>query len=232
MKNVLVTGGCGFIGSNLSLALKQEGYNVTIIDDLSSARKDWKTTLSNTDIEVIANCFASDEIVHRIESKQFDIIFHNAAIPRVSYSVENPYITTDVNISKTVRLLEAAVDNVERFIFASSSEVYGEPKKNPITEKSDLNGKSIYAITKIVNEESIKKNKLKNYTILRFFNTIGEGQVGQFVVSKFIKRVKEKKNIIINGNGTQIRGYAHAEDIAKAIKKIIFLKKTYLKTYN
>ena len=110
-------------------------------------------------------------------------------------------INTDAteNISKLCRLFK-----VKRVIYASSSEVYGEPIKNPITENFKLEGKSIYAISKILGEEIIKENcKKNNYTIFRFFNTIGETQVAQFVVSKFIKNLKENKNLIINGNGTK-----------------------------
>ena len=81
-------------------------------------------------------------------------------------------------------------------------------------------------------EEIIKENCKNNYTIFRFFNTIGETQVAQFVVSKFIKKLKENKNLIINGNGNQVRGYAHAEDIAIGIRDSLHNKKTFNNIYN
>ena len=105
--------------------------------------------------------------------------------------------------------------------------------KTQLTENFKLEGKSIYAISKILGEEIIKENcKKNNYTIFRFFNTIGETQVAQFVVSKFIKNLKENKNLIINGNGNQVRGYAHAEDIAIGIRDALHNKKTFNNIYN
>ena len=156
MKSALVTGGCGFIGSNLSLALEKEGYKVVIVDDLSSARKDWQEVFDKSKIEIISNCFASDEVIHRIEAKEFDIIFHNAAVPRVSYSVENPFETTDININRTVKLLEASVGHVDRFVFASSSSVYGGADILPTSVLHPKDPKSPYAWQKSAIEDLIK----------------------------------------------------------------------------
>ena len=120
-----VTGGCGFIGSNLAIALKTKGYKVTIVDNLVSARDDIDDFMKNNkDIEVIPACFASDMFLNRVKNGEFDYVFHNAAVPRVSYSVENPSLTTEINIAKTVKLMEACTGKIKRFIFASSSSVY------------------------------------------------------------------------------------------------------------
>ena len=108
---------------------------------------------------------------------------------------------------------------VKKIVFASSSEVYGEPQSNPITEQTVTQGKTVYAITKLAGEELCKayfqKYALK-YTILRYFNCYGSHQTAQFVITKFIKSVINNKPPVINGDGKQIRSYTHVTDTAKA----------------
>ena len=112
---MLVTGGCGFIGSNLAAKLLSLGHNVTIVDNLAGPRDDYHEFLkSHEGINFVEGCFAGEEIVNKIKAKEFDYVFHNAAIPRVSYSVENPYETTEVNVGRTTKLLEACSGNVKR----------------------------------------------------------------------------------------------------------------------
>ena len=131
MTKVLVTGGLGFIGSNLVKKLTGLKVDVVSIDNLSSNRPDYQDLIDGISAEFLIDCFSSDKILSRIKNQEFDYIFHLAAIPRVGFSVENPYLTTDVNILKTVKLLEACVGNVKRFIFSSSSSVYGGADELP-----------------------------------------------------------------------------------------------------
>ena len=223
MKNVLVTGGCGFIGSNLAIALKSEGYNVTIVDDLSSSRKDWKSVFTESDIEIVANCFASDEIIHRIEDNEFDIIFHNAAIPRVSYSVEHPFETTDVNIGKTVKLLESSKDNIERFIFASSSSVYGGADILPTSVLHPKDPQSPYAWQKSSIEDLIKIfTNLYDFdaVCLRYFNVFGPGQFGgsaySTAVSAWCHAIKNGDTLRSDGTGEQTRDMCYVDNVVSA----------------
>ena len=223
MKNALVTGGCGFIGSNLSLALKKEGYKVVIVDDLSSARKDWKTALEGSDIEVVESCFADSEILSRIESKEFDVVFHNAAIPRVSYSVENPGITTDTNINKSVKLLEASVNNIKRFVFASSSSVYGGADVLPTSVTHPKDPKSPYAWQKSAIEDLIKIFvSLYDFdaVCLRYFNVFGPGQFGgsaySTAVSAWCHAIKNGKDLRSDGTGEQTRDMCYVDNVVLA----------------
>ena len=175
----LVTGGAGFIGSNLSKELSKE-YNVTIVDDLSSSRLDFYTFLkSMPEVNFINRCFSDDATLEKIRKKQFFCVFHVAAIPRVSYSVENPSLTTDVNILKTVKLMEACIGNIQRFVFSSSSSVYGDHPGLPKVEDKTGNVLSPYAATKAIDE--IYGNVFtKCYGMecigLRYFNVFGPRQ--------------------------------------------------------
>jgi UDP-glucose 4-epimerase len=112
--SVLVTGGLGFIGSNLIESLLQEDHKITCVDNHSSARADaYQFVKKHEDrVSFWHECFSHEKILNKIHNKEFDVVFHIAAVPRVSYSVENPYKTTNVNIDKTVKLLEACRGNV------------------------------------------------------------------------------------------------------------------------
>ena len=127
-----------------------------------------------------------------------------------------------VNAQGTQNVLNACkINNINRLIFSSSSEVYGEQIQRRIKESHPLLGKNIYAKSKIFSEKIIKlfkkKNKKFNYCNLRLFNTYGVGQVAKFFISKACYNVKNDKNIIINGDGNQIRGYCYASDTAHYI---------------
>ena len=139
-RKCLVTGGCGFIGSNLVHRLVKEGWDVDIVDDMSNGHlellegisfrvipldlfKEFKKSnidLSKNNAIVMEGDFSHPVVLEKILNKEYNIIFHQAAIPRVSYSVENPSETTSVNISNTVSLFEAAIDCVDRIVWASS----------------------------------------------------------------------------------------------------------------
>ena len=115
MKNVLITGGLGFIGSNLSNKLLSLGYNVTIVDNMSSSRPDASDFIKNRpEITAITSCFSDEVVLDEIKKGKFDTVFHVAAIPRVSYSVENPFETTDnnVNIVSTTKFGPSLIQNV------------------------------------------------------------------------------------------------------------------------
>ena len=142
----------------------------------------------------------------------------------------------EINIDGTKNVLNAcSLNNDKKIIFASSSEVYGEPLLNPVSEQEITKGKTVYAITKLAGEELMKAyhDEFKiSYTILRYFNTYGPHQVSQFVIPKFIKMVRENKAPVIYGNGTQERSYNFSADSAEATIKSLYSKKTNSKVLN
>ena len=137
----------------------------------------------------------------------------------------------EINIDGTKNVLEASVSyGVKKIIFASSSEVYGEPIKNPISENDITQGKTVYATSKIAGEELVKAFYEEfgtfNYSILRYFNTYGPNQVAQFVIPKFIRNVMNNQAPEIYGDGTQLRGYTFSKDTATATVDTLLTNKT------
>lgn len=222
MKKVLVTGGLGFIGSNLTEELIKT-CRVTIVDNLSSSRPDWKEVIDKN-VEVVKNCYGSDEIYKRVESGEFDVIFHLAAIPRVLYSVENPYETTDNNVSKTTRLIEASVKgNVKRFVFSSSSSVYGGADVMPTPNTHPKDPKSPYAWQKSAIEDFLKiQSQLHECDVvsLRYFNVFGPGQFGgsaySTAVSAWCHAIKNSSPLRKDGSGEQSRDMCYVENVVHA----------------
>ena len=126
--------------------------------------------------------------------------------------------------------MDAAVHaGVTKIILASSSEVYGEPLKNPIREEDITQGKTVYAVSKLAGEELVKAYHAEfetlNFTILRYFNTYGPYQIAQFVIPKFIRNVMNDKQPVIYGNGRQERSYNYSEDTARATVDALFSDK-------
>ena len=173
LRRALVTGGCGFIGSNLVFELVRQGWQVDIVDDMSNGHLElleglnYRTILNASflahfkrnevkEVIVITDDFASQHVLRHIYENNYDIVFHQAAIPRVSYSCEYPAETTEVNILKTVQLFEACNGKVERIVFASSSSVYGGTDILPTKEDTPKNPKSPYAWQKSAIEDYAK----------------------------------------------------------------------------
>ena len=217
-KNILVTGGSGFIGSTLIKNLINSGYKVNCLDlkrpdfPVSKNFKFFKGSVNDKEIvkKSISNC---------------KIIIHLAASLGVQHTDSNIVECLDLNIYGTRILLEIAQKNkVDKFIFISSSEVYGEQKKFPINENSELKNKSIYATSKIVAEQYVRgfyqKFKLK-FNIIRFFNVYGPGQKDNFVMSKFKKQIKLNKSLTIFGNGNQIRSFCNVSDAVDGLIQVL-----------
>lgn len=232
-KTALVTGGCGFIGSNLSEKLSSEDYKVTIVDNMSSARNDLDDFIKrNSNIEIIPACFSSDQILSRLSKKEFDFVFHNAAVPRVSYSVENPSLTTDINVSKTARLMEGCIGNIERFVFASSSSVYGGADVLPTPVSYVKDPKSPYAWQKSAIEDLIGVFcQLYEFdaVCLRYFNVFGPGQFGDSAyataVSAWCHAIKVGKPLRSDGTGEQTRDMCYVDNVVQANLKAAALDK-------
>ena len=224
-KKVLVTGGLGFIGSKLSERLAED-YQVTVVDNLSSSREDFVDVMKrNENIDYVISCFASDEIIERLHNKEFDVVFHVAAIPRVAYSVAEPYKTTEVNIAKTVKFLKACADGqVRRIVFSSSSSVYGGAEELPTPVHFQKNPKSPYAWQKSAIEDfaRIMCNLYEGTDVvcLRYFNVFGPGQFGgspySTAISAWCDAIKNNKQLRKDGTGQQSRDFSYIDNVVDA----------------
>lgn len=239
MKKVVVTGGSGLIGLGFTRKLLERGHAV-ISFDLSERFQQRAATIDELretgDLTVFEGTIL-DKLQLQSALQDCDAVVHLAAMLGVKRTEEARLKCLEVNVSGTENVLNAAaLTRVGRVLVASSSEVYGEPIHNPISETDITQGKTVYAVSKLAAEELTKGYQQlfpdMNYTILRFFNTYGEGQVAQFVLSKFVKNVLEGKNPVVYGDGNQTRGYGHVDDIATAMVDMLDNPVTFNKTYN
>ena len=162
--------------------------------------------------------------------KEQEVIFHEAALTSVPFSVKNPIITNEINVKGTLNLLKSCLDaDVKRFIFASSASVYGETRAPPIREDMKLNPKSPYAVSKIAAENYIQlfyKLYGLETIILRYFNVYGpRARVDQGVISKFLNRFLKNESPIIYGDGEQTRDFINVKDVAHANMLALYSKK-------
>ena len=211
---ILITGGTGFIGSHLTQFLKKDN-DITIYDVKKPIEKDVKFILGDIlDEQKILQSF-----------QDFDAIIHLAATVGVENTETNPVLTLNTNILGTKNILEACKKhNIKKVILASSSEIYGEPRKVPIDEIQTPIPITTYGISKLASEEYLKsyaKTCGFNYSILRFFNVVGPKQSSRFVLPEFIKNALNNKPLVIHGNGLQIRAFCHIADICQGIEKSI-----------
>lgn len=219
---ILVTGGAGFIGSNLVEKLLNLGYDVRVLDNFATGRRENLNEFIN-DIELIEGDVRSYHSVNQAV-KGVEVILHEAALPSVPRSINDPITSNEVNVGGTINILDAARDNgVRRVVFASSSSVYGDSEKLPKHEKMMPNPLSPYAVSKLAGEKYCQVYS-KLYGIetlsLRYFNVFGPRQdtKSQYsaVIPKFILAIKENKNPIIFGDGTQSRDFTYVENVVKA----------------
>lgn len=220
----LVTGGAGFIGSNLCEALLNQGYIVRCLDDLSQGKEEnvssWRENAHfefiRGDIRDLDQCMAVCQGV--------DYVLHQAAWGSVPRSIERPLLYEEINIRGTLNMMEAALRNkVKKFVYASSSSVYGDHPTLPKQEGQEGKLLSPYALTKRTNEEygSLYKELygLDTYG-LRYFNIFGRRQDpnGAYaaVIPKFIKQLMHDERPTINGDGKQSRDFTYIENVIEA----------------
>ena len=220
-KNILITGGLGFIGSHIANHLMNDNQ-VTIIDNLTTG------TIKNLKDENNENLKIKIEDIRNINFDEFtedvDYIFHLAAMASVPLSVENPLECNEINVDATVNLLNSAVKNdVEKIVFSSSSAVYGENRNIPLKESEPFMPTSPYAATKASCElylNTFYESYGLKYTALRYFNVFGPNQHknSQYaaVIPNFISSLLEGKQAEIYGDGEQTRDFIYVEDIVKA----------------
>lgn len=235
MKNVVVTGGAGFIGSNLVDALILQNYRVIIVDNLSTGKKlniNKKATFHKCDIRNLDNL--------TVIFNQVDYIFHLAALPRIQRSINNPIETNEVNTQGTLNVFEAARRNkIQKVVFASSSSVYGFQKKLPLQETMVPHPLSPYSLQKYIGESYAQMyTKLYGLEIvnLRFFSVYGPRQNCEeeyaTVIGKYIYLRSRNKSLPIYGDGLQIRDFTHVDDVVSACIRSIDLSKNAPHIFN
>ena len=218
-EKIIVTGGAGFIGSHIVDALIDEGYEVHVVDNLSAGKKENvnpKAVLHVVDIR------DKEKLMPIFEGAKY--VFHEAAMPRVQYSIENPIETNEINVTGLLNVLEASrLNKVKRLVFASSAAVYGNQEKLPTTEDMIVSPLSPYAAHKYIGEVYLKLYAQiygLETVALRYFNVYGprldpEGAY-PLVIGYFLKLFKQGKTLLITGDGNQTRDFVHVRDVARA----------------
>lgn len=216
---IIVTGGAGFIGSNIVDALIDKGYEVHIIDNMSAGKIE---NVNKKAVLHVADIRDFDVIMPLFKNVQY--VFHEAAIPQVQYSIENPIETNEINVSGILNVLEACrLNSVKRLIFASSCSIYGNQDILPVKESAKINPLSPYALHKSVGEMYCRLySEIYNLetVCLRYFNVYGERQsiTGSYplVIARFLDQKKNNKPLTVVGDGKNTRDYVNVKDVARA----------------
>jgi UDP-N-acetylglucosamine 4-epimerase len=237
----LVTVAAGFIGSNLVEAILNLGHRVKALDNFSTGKKDnISLFIENQNFEFIEGDIRNLDVC-MLACKDVDFVLHQAAWGSVPRSIEMPLLYEEINIKGTLNMLEASRHSeVNKFIYASSSSVYGDEPNLPKKEGREGNLLSPYALTKKVNEDYAKLYTnlygLDTYG-LRYFNVFGKRQDpnGNYaaVIPKFIKQLLNDEQPIINGDGKQSRDFTYIENVIEAnLKACLASHESAGKAYN
>lgn len=239
----LVTGGAGFIGSHLTERLLIEGYEVAVIDDLSTGSlKNIENFRANPCLTFVKGDIQDIKLMETLAEK-CDVIYHLAAAVGVRLIAEDPVRTIETNIGGTELALDVANKFGKRILIASSSEVYGKSERVPFCEEDDivLGSTSLsrwsYACSKAIDEFlglAFYQQYGLGVVIGRFFNTIGPRQTGQYgmVVPRFVQKALNNEPLQIYGTGKQTRCFSYVGDLVDAIIKLINCDDAMGKVYN
>jgi UDP-glucose 4-epimerase len=223
-KRVLITGGAGFIGSHLVDRLVAEGCRVRVLDDLSTGRIENITNhVKAGSVDFVKGDIRDPAVVAKSLSG-VDLVVHFAALISVTFSVEHPDLTLNVNAVGTQNLINACVEQaVCKFVFASSCAVYGDPDFLPVSEDCKVNPISPYAESKFLGERyclDVDKRQVLQSVVLRFFNVYGPRQcLNDYsgVITRFIDCVRANKALTVYGDGSQTRDFVNVHDIVEAV---------------
>ncbi|MBU1137201.1 NAD-dependent epimerase/dehydratase family protein, partial [Patescibacteria group bacterium] len=216
---VVVTGGAGFIGSNLVDALVKKNFDVHVIDNLSFGKKENVNKKAKLYVLDITNLKSIKPVF-----KNAKYVFHLAALPRVQYSIKYPIKTNRVNVEGMLNILISSHEaGVKKFIYSASSSAYGDQKKMPIKEIFLVDPKSPYGLHKYVGELYCRLwSEIYGLpTIsLRYFNVYGPRQSDEgayaLVIAKFLKQRSQGKPMTITGDGKQTRDFTSVHDVVRA----------------
>ena len=235
---ILVTGGAGFVGSGLVEGLITNPNNfVVVVDNLQTGSKTKLPHAPNNNLKFIqCDVNTKAEITSVFHTFSFDYVFHYAALVGVQRTLQNPVSVLD-DITGIKNILNLSKNTgVKRIMYASSSEVYGEPVEYPQNEETTpLNSRLPYAIVKNVGEAFLKSYHQEfglNFTIFRFFNTYGPKQSKDFVISKFINLALNNKDITIYGDGSQTRTFCYVKNNVEACINAAFSEDFQNQTIN
>ena len=232
-KNIIVTGGCGFIGSHIvEELLKNKKNNIIVIDNLISGKKS-NINLKNKKLKFVKLDISKNSKKFDKLFKKVDTVFHLAALADIVPSINNPGLYFSTNVTGTLNLLNACVKNkIKKVVYAASASSYGIPQKFPTSENSKISLMYPYALTKKLGEDLVlhwaEVYKL-NVTSLRLFNVYGtrsrtSGAYGA-VFGVFLAQKINDKPLTIVGDGKQTRDFVYVKDVAKAFIKASNLKK-------
>jgi nucleoside-diphosphate-sugar epimerase len=219
---VLVTGGGGFIGSNLARALLGRGDDVRVLDNFSSGNRRNLDEIA-PELDIVEGELRSYERVHNA-IRGIELVFHQGALPSVPRSVHDPLTTSAVNVEGTLNVLLAARDEgVRRVVFASSSSVYGNVGELPRRENQHTDPISPYGVSKLAAERycvAFSRVYALETIALRYFNVFGPNQdpTSQYaaVVPLFIAAVRAGRSVSIHGDGTQLRDFTYVSNVVDA----------------
>ncbi len=228
IKRSIITGGAGFIGSNLTDFLVKNYHKVIVLDNFTSGKKKNLSHHKKKNVRIIKTDISKNEDLGRY-FKGADYVFHLAGLAEIIPSIKNPKKYFINNVLGTLNVLEAAKKaKIKKFIYAASSSCYGTPKKFPTSEKSKIDLKHPYAVTKFMGEELVMKYasiyNMPNISF-RFFNVYGPrlNTSGQYsaVMGNFLEQNKKNKPLTVVGDGKQTRDFIHVYDLVNAFLKTI-----------
>ena len=215
---ILVTGGAGFIGSHIVEYLVQRGDDVTVLDNLYTGSIE-NLSKVNDDINFVNGDIREYKLLERLVNDS-DGVFHEAALASVQQSLKMQDEYFDVNVVGTENILKLAKEYGFKVVYASSSSVYGNPKRIPIKENDDRNPINPYAQTKLETELLAEKYSKMGVSVigLRYFNVFGKRQSKEYagVIKLFLDRIQQNQSPKINGDGLQVRDFVYIEDVVKA----------------
>lgn len=229
---ILITGGAGFIGSHLSERLVAEGHSVTVLDDLSTGRRENLAALAGSNrFRLVEGSILDAGLVQRL-TDECETVFHLAAAVGVKLIMDEPSRSILTNINGTENVLKAALVDRKPTFIASTSEVYGKTTKFPFSEDDDLtigatrNLRWSYACAKTLDEFltlAYVREAALPAIVLRFFNTTGPRQTGRYgmVLPSFVQAALEGRPLLVHGTGEQSRCFGHVHDVVEAMVRLM-----------
>ncbi len=241
-KRFIVTGGAGFIGSNLCDFLLRRGYNITCIDNFDDyyspviKQLNISEAIKNSNYNLIESDIQDINFIQSKLKGNFDAIIHLAAKAGVRYSIENPTGYEESNVKGTRKILELAVNNnIKKFIFSSSSSIYGDATTPFSEDYTNLKPLNPYAQTKLASEKiglSFSKDYNINFIALRFFSVYGPRLRPDLVMNKIAKSIFNNEKLTIFGDGSAARDYTYIDDIIQGIIKSLEYKNNGFEIFN